>query len=76
MSIPGIIYCMGGICAVIIMAYVFFNDLMEDEDIRVKDLGLLFILEVCAFCLSWVLVVITIFLKYEDVVVIKRKKKK
>lgn len=76
MSIPGIIYCIGGICAVIIMAYVFFNDLMEDEDIRVKDLGLLFILEVCAFCLSWVLVVITIFLKYEDVVVIKRKKKK
>ena len=76
MSIPRIIYCIGGIYAVIIMAYVFFNDLMEDEDIRVKDLGLLFILEVCAFCLSWVLVVITIFLKYEDVVVIKRKKKK
>ena len=50
MSIPGIIYCIGGICAVIIMAYVFFNDLMEDEDVRVKDLGLLFILEVCAFC--------------------------
>lgn len=74
MSVPGLIYCIGGICAVIIMAYVFFNDLMEDEDIRVKDLGLLFILEVCAFCLSWVLVVITIFLKYEDVVVIKRKK--
>lgn len=76
MSIPGIIYCIGGICAVIIMAYIFFNDLMEDEDIRIKDLGLLFILEVCAFCLSWVLVVVTVFLKYEDVVVIKRKKKK
>lgn len=76
MSIPGIIYCIGGICAIIIMAYIFFNDLTEDEDIRVKDLGLLFILEVCAFCLSWVLVVITVFLKYEDVVVIKRKKKK
>ena len=76
MSIPGIIYCIGGICAIIIMAYIFFNDLMEDEDIRVKDLGLLLILEVFAFCLSWVLVVITVFLKYEDVVVIKRKKKK
>lgn len=76
MSIPGIIYCIGGICSIIIMAYIFFNDLTEDEDIRVKDLGLLFILEVCAFCLSWVLVVITVFLKYEDVVVIKRKKKK
>ena len=76
MSIPGIIYCIGGICAVIIMAYVFFTDLMEDEDIKVKDLGLLFILEVCAFCLSWVLVAVTIFVKYEDVVVIKRKKKK
>lgn len=76
MSIPGIIYCIGGLCAVIIMAYIFFNDLMEDEDIRVKDLGLLLILEVCAFCLSWVLVVITVFLKYEDVVVIKCKKKK
>ena len=76
MSIPGIIYCIGGLCAVIIMAYIFFNDLMEDEDIRIKDLGLLFILEVCSFCLSWVLVAVTVFIKYEDKVVIKRKKKK
>jgi hypothetical protein len=76
MSIPGIIYCIGGLCAVVIFAYIFFNDLMEDEDIKVKDLGLLLILEVCAFCLSWVLVVVAIFLKYEDKVVIKRKKKK
>ena len=76
MSIPGIIYCIGGICAVIILAYIFFNDLMEDEDIRIKDLGLLFILEVCAFCLSWILVIVAVFVKYEDVVVIKRKKKK
>lgn len=75
MSIPGIIYCIGGICSIIIMAYVFFNDLMEDEDIKVKDLGLLLILEVCAFCLSWVLVVVAVFVKYEDKVVIKRKKK-
>ena len=76
MSIPGIIYCIGGLCAVIIMAYIFFNDLMEDEDIRIKDLGLLFILEVCAFFLSWILIAVTVFVKYEDKVVIKRKKKK
>ena len=76
MSIPGIIYCIGGICSIIIMAYVFFNDFMEDEDIRIKDLGLLFILEVCAFCLSWILIAVTVFVKYEDKVIIKRKKKR
>lgn len=76
MSISGIIYCIGSICSIIIMAYIFFNDFMEDEDIRVKDLGLLLVLEVCAFFLSWVLVVVTVFLRCEDVVVIKRKKKK
>lgn len=76
MNISGIIYCLGGLCAVITMAYIFFNGVMEDEDIRLKDLGLLLILEVCAFFLSWVLVVVAVFLRYEDVVVIKRKKKK
>jgi hypothetical protein len=76
MSIPGIIYCIGGICSIIIMAYVFFNDFMEDEDIKVKDLGLLLILEFCAFCLSWVLIAVTVFVKCEDKVVIKRKKKR
>ena len=74
MSIPGIIYCIGGLCAVIIMAYIFFNDLMEDEDIRVKDLGLLFLIEILIFLLSWIAVVMTFFLKYEDKVIIKRKK--
>ena len=74
MSIPGIIYCIGGLCAVIIMAYIFFNDLMEDEDIRIKDLGLLFLIEILIFLLSWIAVVMTFFLKYEDKVIIKRKK--
>lgn len=76
MSIPEIIYIIGGLCSIIIFAYIFFTDIMEDEDIKVKDLGVLLIVEAFAFFFSWIAVLIIVFLRYEDTVVIKRKKKK
>jgi hypothetical protein len=74
MNVSGLIYCIGGSCAVVIFAYIFFNKFMKDEDIKVGDLGLLFLIEILIFLLSWIAVVMTIFLKYEDKVIIKRKK--
>ena len=74
MSIPGIIYCIGGLCAIAIFAHIFFTDIMEDEDIRVKDLAVLLLVEIFAFLLSWMTVIVVVFLKYEDKVIIKRKK--
>lgn len=76
MSIPGIIYIIGGIISVIIFSYIFINYIKKDEDINVGDLGLLVLIDTLFFLLSWIAVVMTVFLKYEDKVVIKRKKKK
>jgi hypothetical protein len=74
MSIPGFIYIIGGIISIVIFSHIFLNYIKKDEDINVGDLGLLVLIDTLAFLTSWTAVITALFLKYEDKVVIKRKK--
>ena len=76
MNISGIIYCIGGIISVSIFSYVFLNYIKKDEDISVGDLGLLILIDTLFFLTSWIGVFMVLFMKYEDKVIIKRKKER
>lgn len=74
MSIPGIIYIIGGIISVTIFSYIFLNYFKKDEDISVGDLGFLILMDALVFLTSWVGVIMTLFIRYEGKIIIKRKK--
>lgn len=77
MSTPGLIFIIGGIISAIIAGYWFYNvnKSEEEQQVTLMDLYPFVIVIFFAFLFSWAGVLASIFIKYGDVVIIKRKKK-
>lgn len=76
MSTAGLIFIIGGIISAIIAGYWFYTTKGEDQPIKVEDLVVFAVVEFFAFLFSWAGVLASIFVKYGDVVIIKRRKDK
>lgn len=71
MSIPGLIYIIGGVVTFILVARLFLRD--SEGDMTLNDLALLAVVCFLASLLSWFMVAFMILNKYGDKVVIRRK---
>lgn len=76
MSTIGLIYIIGGIISATIVIYWFYNTGDKEQQLRVIDLLAFVWIAIFAFLVSWVGVLVSIFIKYGDVVIINKKNKK
>lgn len=74
MSTIGLIYIIGGIISATIVIYWFYNTGDKEQQLRVIDLLAFVWIAIFAFLVSWVGVLVSIFIKYGDVVIINKKK--
>lgn len=73
MSICSMVYIVGSVIAVVLALRWCLCD-VYDDDVTVGHLLPLAFAAFLAACLSWMLVLIMLVCKYEDKVIIKRKK--
>ena len=75
MSTIGLIYIIGGIISATIAIYWFYNTGGKEQQLRVIDLLAFVWVAIFAFLISWVGVIISLLIKYGDVVIIKKRNK-
>ena len=73
MSATGLICIIGGVISATIAIYWFYNTGGKEQQLRVKDLLAFAWIAIFAFLASWAGVFASIFIKYGDVVINKKK---